>query len=73
MAYYLPISSDYALLWTEKKVSKRANIIINNDSGILNGLIMKTKVFYFSVPIESTRFVIARDKKLLQDAKSMQM
>ena len=58
----LPITPDYALIWTENKLGKKANILMPMHDEIIADI----RRCYFEKPVENCRFVIADKKEKLK-------
>ncbi len=57
----LPITPDYALIWSENKLGKMANILMPMHDEIIADI----RRCYFEKPVENCRFVIADKKERL--------
>lgn len=66
-SFFLPISPRYALIWSKKKIGKRANRIIDHRASENKEALDKIKTYYFSSSIDNVRFVIAHQKELLNE------
>lgn len=58
----LPITPDYALIWSENKLGKRANVLLPMSDEI----IVDIRRCYFEKPVDNCRFVIADKKEKLE-------